>query len=457
MTSIMLIYPFFIPTHDRSVFRFPPLGLAYIAASLREAGYTVHILDCTFLDRSTALAQAISQKADVIGIYCMVTMRDDCLWFARNLRNHCRMLIAGGPLPTCDPDPFLTDFDYIVHGEGEQTVTELIAASLQGNDVSQVKGIVYRQAQITAAAAPGDPIVSPVRPFNKDLDRIPFPARDLLPNADYIQLGKRKYGYSITTIMSTRGCPYECDFCSNVIFGGSYRERTPENVVDEIEQVLRLGYDRISFADDVFTLNRQRVMKICAEIHARELQFQWECLGRVDSMDYDTAVAMKNAGCKKIYFGIESGNDEILRVMNKKITTATARSAVEAAHLAGLEVGGFFILFYPGETDETVLETLHLANSLPLDYVGLTIPYPLPGTALHQRLKDRLKNIDHPENNIFFTHSLIYESDFSNAKIWFGLFKGSIQFRFKKMIGKKAPFLSKLLEKTTDVVFRAIH
>ena len=121
------------------------------------------------------------------------------------------------------------------------------------------------------------------RPFEKHLDRIPFPARGLLPNEDYIRYGRKKYGYSITTVMSTRGCPYRCEFCSNVVFGGSYRERSPQNVVDEVEEALGLGYDRISFADDVFTLNRRRVLGVCEEIGLRGLQFQWECLGRVDA------------------------------------------------------------------------------------------------------------------------------------------------------------------------------
>ena len=135
--------------------------------------------------------------------------------------------------------------------------------------------------------------------------------------------------------MSTRGCPYDCEFCSNVVFGDSYRERSPGNVVDEIEEALALGYDRISFADDVFTLNRRRVIAICDEITRRRLRFSWECLGRVDSLDYETARAMREAGCFRIFFGIESGNDEILKLMKKQITTEQARSAVEAAHRRG--------------------------------------------------------------------------------------------------------------------------
>ena len=144
MTSVLLIYPFFKPRRDRSVFRFPPLGLGYIAASLQQAGHTVHLLDCTFMERDAALNRALATGAEVVGIYCMVTLVEDCLWFARQLRGRCRLLIAGGPLPTCDPLPFLDDFDVVVRGEGEQTLLELLSAWEQGTDWSCVAGIIFR-------------------------------------------------------------------------------------------------------------------------------------------------------------------------------------------------------------------------------------------------------------------------------------------------------------------------
>ena len=126
MTSVLLIYPFFVPRRDRSVFRFPPLGVSYIAASLQKAGHDVHLIDCTFLDKKEALEKALAVKAEVVGIYCMVTMVDECFWFAEQLRAHCQLLVAGGPLPTCDPEPFLEHFDVVVRGEGEQTMQELL-------------------------------------------------------------------------------------------------------------------------------------------------------------------------------------------------------------------------------------------------------------------------------------------------------------------------------------------
>ena len=450
MTSVLLIYPFFLPRRDRSVFRFPPLGVSYLAASLQQAGHSVQLIDCTFLDRREALEKALAVKAEVVGIYCMVSMLEDCFHLAKELRPTCRLLVAGGPLPTCDPEAFLEQFDVAVRGEGEQTMLELLRAYEARSDLVEVAGIVFRTEK-------GGRIYTPERTFTKDLDRIPFPARELLPNRNYIQYGKKKYGYSITTVMSTRGCPFRCEFCSNVVFGGSYRERSPENVVDEIEAALALGYERISFADDVFTMKKERVIRVCREIRRRGLNFNWECLGRVDALDYSTALEMKDAGCTRIFFGIESGNEAMLELMNKRITVGEARRAVNDAHRAGLQVGAFFILCYPGDTDDTVLETLRFATSLPLDYLGLSMPYPLPGTELYTRTKDRITRDWHPDESPFGSHVLIFDADFSEAKMWFGIIKGRAQFEIKKRMGKLAPLLLALFEKPTDAIFKLLR
>ncbi len=173
-------------------------------------------------------------------------------------------------------------------------------------------------------------------------------------------------------------------------------------------------------------------------------------------MDAATAQTMQQAGCRRIYFGIESGDDRILALMNKRVTTAQARRAVEVSHRAGLEVGAFFILFYPGDTDETVLNTLRFATSLPLEYLGLTLPYPLPGTALYQRVKERITRPWRPGENLFTTHSLIFESEFSEAKMRFGLFKGQVQFGLKRM-GSLGQLALGVFEKPTEALLRLMR
>ena len=159
----------------------------------------------------------------------------------------------------------------------------------------------------------------------------------------------------------------------------------------------------------------------------------------MDTFDDATAQAMKRAGCFRVFFGIESGNDDVLRLMDKRITTAQARAAVETAHRAGLEVGAFFILCYPGETDDTVLDTLRFATSLPLDYVGLTMPYPLPGTALLERVGGRVTRAWRPQQLLVADHELIFASDFSALKMHAALLKGRVQVELKRRLGRRGP------------------
>jgi anaerobic magnesium-protoporphyrin IX monomethyl ester cyclase len=459
MSTVLLVYPFHRPYLDRSEFRFPPLGITYVAASLRAAGHAVSILDCTFLPRDEAIREARRIGAPIVGVYGMITMGDDANRFARALRDSAELLVAGGPLPSSDPVRFLENFDVVVRGEGERTMVELLDALSRGSDLIGVRGIAFRAGGPLRAArgtVPKDIVVSPDRPHDPELDRVPFPARDLLPNDRYIAAGKRRYGYSITTVMTTRGCPFSCDFCSNVVFGISYRARSPSNVVDEVETALSLGYERIHFADDVFTLDPNRVRLICDEIDRRGLRFRWECLGRVDSIDSSLASRMKSAGCTRMFFGIESGDDSILRLMNKRITTAGAGSAVAAAHDEGIKTGAFFILCYPGETDATVLATIRFALSLPLDYLSFTMPYPIPGTALHERVKERAARKWRQNTAALFDHTLIFDADYSQSKMRFAILKGQLEFFLKRKLGGLWPCAQTLVGKPSDLILRLL-
>ncbi|MDP3878829.1 MAG: radical SAM protein [Dehalococcoidales bacterium] len=458
MTSVLLIYPYFLPRHDKSIFRFPPLGLGYLAASLRNAGYHVDILDCTFMDRKSAVEKALRINADVVGIYSMVTMREDSLALAGILRNKGKLIIAGGPLPSCDPAPFTDYFDVVVRGEGEETILEVLDGFRQNRDLGLIPGIAYRSGSNGQAGEHESRVIlTPQRQMQANLDTIAFPARDLFPNEKYIDYWRKRSGNAGTTLITTRGCPFNCEFCSNAVFGVSYRERSPENVVDEVEQALSLGYDYIHFADDVFTLSRDRLSRICAEIKTRGLQFKWECLGRVDSIDADIAKEMREAGCERIFFGIESADNSILRLMNKKITVERARKAIEAAGSAGIRTGAFFILCYPGETNNTVLRTIRFATALPLDYLSFTLPYPLPGTALFERVEGSIAREWRSRGGFLTEHTLTFDGDFSEAKTKFAIVKAKSQFLLRKRLGRYSPILSKPMELLTDAIFRLMR
>jgi anaerobic magnesium-protoporphyrin IX monomethyl ester cyclase len=451
MAAVTLIYPYLHPSNDRSLFRYPPLGLGYIAARLKENGITVDIVDCTFLDEGEALKRVRRSSPEIIGIQSMFSVKRKALEFARLLRGDCKLLIGGGPLPTSNPSEFLQDFDVVVMGEGEETMLELVCCFEKGSDLSNIRGIAYKEN--------GHVRITPRREFIKDIDGIPFPARELFANSAYKDYHMRRFGYTITPVMTSRGCPYNCDFCSRPVFGETYRARSPRNVVDEIEEVISLGYDRIWFADDCFTLGRSRLMEICDEMIRRRLRIGWECLSRVDSVDGEVMEKMKRAGCMRVFFGIESGNDSILALMKKKATIEQARKAVCLAKLSAIEVGAFFIVGYPGETDETILDTVRFASSLPLDYLSFTLPYPIPGTPLYERVKDRMLDVEweSPYHPGLIEHELLYRSTFSEAKLKMAIVKGYWQHYLRRYLGPHGYMLmGKPTEYITDHLFKIL-
>jgi anaerobic magnesium-protoporphyrin IX monomethyl ester cyclase len=433
MVKVTLVYPFFKPSNDNSIFRFPPLGLGYIAASLRSQGVQVELVDCTFLTREEALAKAKRSKPQIIGFYSMFSMKKTTLELAASLRNDCELLVVGGPLPTLEPAGYLDVFDVAVIGEGEPAMTEIVECHRKGVNFSGLRGIAYKEEGMVKCISP--------RRHVEDLDSLPFPSRDLFDNEAYKRHYLRRFGYSISPLITSRGCPFSCDFCSRPVFGQSFRSRSAGNVVDEVEEIVGLGYDRVWFADDCFTLNRERLLDVCDELVKRKIHVGWECLSRVDTMDREVAAAMRRSGCVRVFFGIESGTDEVLGLMQKQITVEQARRAVYNAKEIGLRVGAFFILGYPGESDETVLDTVRFASGLPLDYLSFTLPYPIPGTALFERVKGNgglvVEDWEEPKNYALIRHKLLCNSGFSEAKLKFAIGKAHVQFYGKRYLGKR--------------------
>jgi anaerobic magnesium-protoporphyrin IX monomethyl ester cyclase len=350
----------------------------------------------------------------------------------------------------------LNDFDVVCVGEGETTALELVEAVGGRRSLSTVKGIVYQNRNSNGHSV----VRTQPREFVQDLDVLPFPARDHIDNEAYKKHYRERFGYTTTSIITSRGCPFQCDFCSRAVFGHEFRTRSAVNVVDEMESVKALGYERVWFSDDCFTLDKKRLFGICNEIVRRGLGLEWECLSRVDTIDQDTALIMKKAGCVRVFFGLESGNDTVLRLMNKQASAQEARNAVLTTKAAGIQVGAFFIVGYPGETNQTILDTLRFASSLPLDYLSFSMPYPIPGTPLYERVKNSIEfeDLNQPKHLSLTDHKLIYRSSFSEAKLKLAIVKGSAQFRLRKKLGAGGyRVLGVPFERLTDYAFRLLR
>jgi anaerobic magnesium-protoporphyrin IX monomethyl ester cyclase len=452
MPTVTLVYPYFRPHYDTSIFRFPPLGLGYIAAYLKQNGVSVEIVDCTFLTQKQAIKKIVESQPKIIGIQSMYSMKEKSLELAKLLKNNCELLVAGGALPTLNPDQFLDAFHVVVVGEGEATMLELVNKFLNHENLSTIEGIVYRENGSTVKTASRD--------LQENLDQLPPPSRELFDNSPYMAYYHKKFGYKTTPLMTSRGCPFNCDFCSKPVFGDSVRMRSADYIVGEIREVIRLGYDRLWIADDCFTLNRQRLIEICDGIIKGNLRIDWECLSRVDTLDLEILTKMKHAGCVRIFFGIESGNDEILNLMNKKITTKQASDAVNLCREVGVKTGAFFILGYPGENAATILETVKFASSLPLDYLSFTLPYPIPGTPLFERLNGSFLSTDweEPKNLQLIKHRLLFASKVSERKLKFAIVKGMVQFHIRKHLGDRGYYLLGVpFEVLTDLIYKALR
>jgi radical SAM superfamily enzyme YgiQ (UPF0313 family) len=265
--------------------------------------------------------------------------------------------------------------DIVVRREGEQTFIELIDKIQNQHNLGKVLGITYRN---------GDKIIHNAdRPFIENLDALPFPAHHLLP------LEKLKHnGKIIFPLISSRGCVYWCDFCSTVrMFGRVYRMRSPKNVVDEIQLVHdKYGVDQVTFYDDAFTVDRDRVLKICQELHSRKLYIKWDCGTRVDMVDSELLKTMRDAGCFAVWLGVESGSEAILGAMNKRIKLDQTRLAYKTAHKLGLMTIANVVLGFPGETPQTARKTIRFVEELNPDDVGFYVATPYPGTPMYEEV-----------------------------------------------------------------------
>jgi anaerobic magnesium-protoporphyrin IX monomethyl ester cyclase len=356
-----------------------------LAAALESAGHKVQVHDLG-LDPHLPLTEGIDRictfDPQLIGITAMTSVYQSAIETAVQLKARLgRPIVLGGPHATMFPEEVLAEapiLDYVVRGEGEETLLELVE-ELEGRsgNVSAIRGLTHRQ---------GDRIVSnPDRPLIDDLDSLAFPARHLFELERY---GLRTPdGRPMLTLLSSRGCPYNCAYCFKGIVGRTYRQRSPENIVSELGQVIEeYGVRDFYFVDDLFTLNTRRLDALIDLMAAEGLAVRWQCLGRVDRVDARILKRMYAAGCRRIHFGIESGNQRLLERIGKGFRLEQVRDAVRWAQDAGIHVKGYFMLGLPGDTAETMQQTVDFAVELGLDEAMFSVTTPFPGTRLWDEL-----------------------------------------------------------------------
>ena len=355
----------------------PPLGVTYVAAAFERAGAEVRIFDY-IVSRYTP--QKLRDQLDgfepqVVGATSVTLNFPGAADILCEAKRHRPSVVTamGGPHVSFSADATLANYpgiDLIVMGEGERTIYELMDAKMDPSAWGGIRGLAFR--------GDGGIVTNEPQPFIEDLDALPLPARHLLPLSRYQALG-----FPIS-IITSRGCPYSCIFClGRRMVGGRVRQRNASLVVDEIEQILSYGIDRINVADDLFVSDRGKVKEVCDEVLRRGLRFKWSAFARVNTVDRKTLALMKEAGCDSVSFGVETGNPELLKLIRKGITLEQVREAVSLCKEAGIIPHTSFVVGLPGESPETLKETGEFAASLGSLY-GYHFLTPFPGTTVRE-------------------------------------------------------------------------
>ena len=392
MAATLLTHGYFLAEDEKEqqiMKPYPPLGLLYLSAYLKQAGHAVEVYDATFGSRA-ALEQRLGAGAPgILGIYTNLITRGSVLRIIAAAKACGWQVVLGGPESANYPAEYLrAGADVVVIGEGELAMAELLEM-LPAHDpqsLARVRGIVYRGAD-------GAVLHTPERSKIPDLDALPFPDRGAIDHGRYLAAWRRHHGAGSINLITARGCPYRCTWCSHAVYGYSHRRRSPANVADEVGQIVRdYAPEQLWYADDVFTISHPWLHSYAAELRRRGLHLPFETITRADRLQNEAAAAALAAlGCYRIWIGAESGSQRILDAMRRDVTLAEVHRAVGLAHRHGMQVGMFLMWGYEGEELEDIAATVELVRASNPDVFLTTIAYPIKGTPYFERVRERVR------------------------------------------------------------------
>jgi radical SAM superfamily enzyme YgiQ (UPF0313 family) len=379
--------------------RSPSLGLLHLAAEVREHGYIPSIIESDILNFSTSdVAQkVISEKPDYVGITLFTVGVWGAASIAREIKNKLpdATIIVGGPhISSMGPETLMRfpEFDYAVNGEGEKILIDLLYALENNEKIRNVPGIIYREKSLIQQTAG--------KAINRDLDRLPFPAWDLLPNFPNAYK-PAIYDFPrgpVATIAASRGCPFHCKFCDTSTFGARVRHYSPLKVFEMMKHLHdTYGVRHIMFVDDLFLASKVRVTELCNMILESGLKMTWTCTARVDTVKPGVLELMKKAGCWEISFGLETGSNDLLKKMDKAAEVEKSEQAINWTSSAGIRTKGLFMLGFPGEDLSTIKQTKEFIQRIPMTIMNLTKFTPYPGSPIYRDLYGTNIRDDHWE------------------------------------------------------------
>ncbi len=419
-----------------------PLGLAYLTSVLRLNGHMVSVVD--LLPEFNSEQQIRSENYDIVGISSDTPRLKMAIQLGQQIRKSGKPVIFGGPHTTfMDREPIEEEAaDFVVRGEGETVLCELLHHMEHGIGLEKVRGITYRLN--------GKILRNENSPLIDDLDSLPFPARDIFDPRNYLHRFDRK---SMATMLTSRGCPYDCFFCAaSRLAGKKWRTRSLDSIFTEMEQLITEKYGAFIFVDDNFTLDYKRVMDFCEEIIYRRWDISWWCFSRTDIIvkHPDMVKKMALAGNRSMFLGLESGNQNTLDYYNKKTSLQQQISAIHILKENGIRVFGSFILGEIHETEEMVNETIHFARKLNPDRCQFSLLTPYPGSELFEQL-DRDQKIISRNWDTYDGAHMVFESDHLSALKLEKLFRKAY-FRFYIRMNKFPAIIKEIFKNPLKIV-----
>ena len=384
---------------------YPPLGLGYVAAATIHAGHPTTIHDFGLEPHASVphiVNKVLEESPDIIGITTWTHLYHVCCELAQAFKRRRPdiPIVLGGPHVTIFPAETLDEeptADYVIYGEGELALVELMEALENGSPLGSIEGLAFRDGDQVVKTAP--------RPINRAISELPFPARDVMEIDKYPL--RAWNGERMTTMMTSRGCPYACTYCFKGLFGRRYITTPNDLIIEEMEQIHEnFGINHFYFVDDLFVVNIKRLLEFVEAMKVRKHNFKWQCLARVDRLEQDHYKQMAEAGCSKVHYGIETGDPVIMARVDKEATLEQVHNAVNWCHESGMMAKGYFMVGLPGDTEETVKRTIDMACELPLTEAMFSLTTPFPGTAMWNDIQDRFADI--PRKELFKRASYYY-------------------------------------------------
>jgi anaerobic magnesium-protoporphyrin IX monomethyl ester cyclase len=424
---------------------YPSLGVLSLAAYLREAGTSVGIVDLTF-ERS---AQPVDRRArefrpQLVGVHTKTLTYARSLEVAAIAHERGALAIAGGPDAASRPDLYLEGgFDAVAPGEGEVTLLDAARRAAEGEPLSGTPGLIVGRADAR--------VVGPPRPFFRPLDRLPLPAWDLIDLEGYLARWERRTGERRMAVLTSRGCPFDCSWCSKPTFGRSFRQMSPERVLRELE-ALHTNYrvDYVRFCDDVFGIQRSWLESLLEGLESAHLGIQFECLARVDLLKPDLLRRMRSAGLARVYVGVESGSQKMLDLMNRGTRLSQVESAARSLRENGVRQFWFLMLGYPGETVEDIEATLRLFRKFSPEEYSVSIAVPIPGTRFYDSVKEYLRRGTRPRKASDGGRSLLYEGSYPESLYHWTQARFDWEAALAKARGKISPRILRSLSEAAD-------